>query len=316
VNTLLPAIASISDFDRVRGNPEETWRPAIRQIGLRHGLDVGSICRCPSGENPVFDLDRRFILKLVPNLWAHVVHRDAQCMEFLRCRGGLPTAELIGSGVLEDWSYLISTRLVGRPLDRVWCELPGADREPLARAFGLLLGRLHRVPLDGFKPGGIEWEEFLTGRVNAWPRRRDVAQLPVELRATACDFIEQAGVLRDSSPRVLLHGDLAPENVLVAKIGGAWEFTGLFDFGDALAGRALFDFTATTVLLAKGDADVIRWFLHGYGWGGGSLSGMRGLLMAYTLLHPLAHLPSCLALIPGLPAASSWNEVAERFWPD
>jgi photosystem II stability/assembly factor-like uncharacterized protein len=37
--------------------------------------------------------------------------------------------------------------------------------------------------------------------------------------------------------------------------------------------------------------------------------------MALTLIHPMADLPDCLALLKTTDACTTWEAVAERFWP-
>ena len=114
---------------------------------------------------------------------------------------------------------------------------------------------------------------------------------------------------------MFLHGDLAPENCLVTYHHGAWKFSGVFDFGNALAGRATFDLTAATVLLAPLDAETMQAFLNGYGRDAGWLEKQRHRLMTYTLLHPLGDVSELLELVPGGKHATSWDEVATKFWP-
>jgi hygromycin-B 7''-O-kinase len=313
--TGLPRVSSRADFERARSEPLDRWRPAVVGIAARHGLDVREVVRFGAGENPVFDLDGRFVLKLAPILWRTVVERDAECLRFL-ADAGLPTAALVGWGAMGDWSYLLLSRLPGRPLDSVWIEIRRDEREGLAFLFGQLVARLQSLPLKGFNPARLDWDHFVTSRISEWNQRLDVSHLPARLRESAPEYLARANLADDSSSMAFLHGDLAPENVLVSKIDGRWAVTGVFDFGNALVGRAHFDLAAPTVLLAPGDRGILREFFGGYGWDGSERRAVRSRLMAYTLIHPRAHLPSCLALIPGLARARSWEQVAERFWPD
>jgi hygromycin-B 7''-O-kinase len=114
----------------------------------------------------------------------------------------------------------------------------------------------------------------------------------------------------------LLQGDLAPENVLVEPDLGGWNISGLLDFGNAMIGDPLFDLTAPTVLLAPGQAEFVDRILAGcLGTDAPGTTALRPRLMALTLIHPMADLPECLALVKGTEACRSWDAVAERFWP-
>jgi hygromycin-B 7''-O-kinase len=114
-----------------------------------------------------------------------------------------------------------------------------------------------------------------------------------------------------------LHGDLAQENALAQQSGGGWRMTGLIDFGNAMIGDPLFDYTAPTVLLQPGDAVIVRRFLTGAGVPPTMpIASLRTRLMAYTLIHPMGDLRDCLDLIAGGTACATWEEAAVRFWPD
>jgi hygromycin-B 7''-O-kinase len=216
---------------------------------------------------------------------------------------------------LEDWTYLVSSKLQGRPLSEAWKELGPTDQEAVAAGLGQLLAKLHGLPLQGFRPGGIQWDDFLIQAAAAWAGRPSVARLPPRLRDSGLGYIARARLGHADTSPVFLHGDLAPENCLVSNAGGSWRVSGLFDFGNAMAGHAPFDFTALTALLAPGNARIIHQVFGGYGSGSHSVAELRPLLMAYTLLHPMGDPYELLRLLPGLDRSSSWEEVAERFWP-
>jgi hypothetical protein len=56
--------------------------------------------------------------------------------------------------------------------------------------------------------------------------------------------------------------------------------------------------------------------LAGYGGLDSPRAGvLRTRLMALTLIHPMADLPGCLALVNGAAECSTWEAVAEIFWP-
>ena len=313
---LLPKVATGEDFQRIRMNPVDSWVSAIYPIARRHGLHVKEVARFPAGENPVFDLDGRFVLKLVPKLWAQVIDREVECLEFLGKHRTFPAAALVGRGSAEDWVYMISARLPGRPLPEVWGTMSAHAREQIAARFGAVLESLHRLPLNGFKPGGPPWPEFVAARIAAWMGRPEVANLAPALRDTGEAFIRGSGIDSDPSAFTLLHGDLAPENLLVAETDSGWVCSGVFDFGNAMAGPASYDFAASTVLLDPGNRTILERFFEGYGLQAASIAGSRRLIMAYSLMHPLGNVPKLLGLIPGAGEMSSWDEVARAFWPD
>ena len=313
---MLPAIATRADFHRVRRQPIDAWLPALRTLVARHGLPEEPIELFASGQSPVFALGKQFVVKLVPNLWARFAEREVECLRYLADNTTLPVSRVVAEGRMEDWSYLVSTRLPGRQLDHVWPRLNPEEKGNLARDLGGLIRDLHRIPAGGLRPGGIVWTEFCEKVVAAWSARRDVERLPAPLREDAPRFLAQKDFWDAATPLVLLHGDLAPENTLVDHGTDGWRISGVLDFGNAFVGDPLFDFTAPTVLLAPGRAEIVDRILAGYG-GSAALEAhvLRRRLMALTLIHPLADLPDCLALLPGAEACQTWEAVAKRFWP-
>jgi len=293
----------------------DTWAPGVKEVAARHGVRMVSLSRFVKGENPVFNINENVVVKLLPHGSAHLALREIECLKWLtRCKT-VPVPTLLGSGQIEDWNYLISTKLPGRLLSEQWAELGEVDQETLATELGQLLAALHKVPLEGFCPGGVRWRDFLLNGTASWIERPSVTRLPARLRDSGIEYIANAQLNQYDHLTVFLHGDLAPENCLVSATDGSWHVAGIFDFGNAMAGHTLFDFTALTVLMAPGNARVLKRLFEGYGIVGNLSVDLRRQLMAYTLLHPLGDISQILRLIPGLDRCTSWDEVAQAFWP-
>jgi hygromycin-B 7''-O-kinase len=313
---LLPAVADRADFSRARQLPVDDWRPALQALAARHGLPDEPLERFSSGCTPVFGVGLRYVVKFVPRHMAPVVQREAECLRYFADQTNLPVARLVAEGTLEDWYYVVSSRLPGEQFDRVWPRLNPPEQMRLAGDFGRLLRALHQIPVGALRPGGIVWAQFYDSAVASWTTRRDLDRLPETLRVDGPRFLAAAEAARTDGPVVLLHGDLAPENALVEHDATGWRFSGLLDFGNAMAGDPLFDLTAPTVLLAPGQAEVVDRMLAGYGGLDSPRAGvLRTRLMALTLIHPMADLPGCLALVNGAAECSTWEAVAEIFWP-
>jgi hygromycin-B 7''-O-kinase len=311
----LPATGPDGTYVRPAAESVDSWLPGIGEIAARHGVRADSISRFPRGESPVFEVNGQLVVKLLPRRHAHLATREAESLEWLAGQTNLPLPTVLGFGDLEDWRYLLSTKLPGQSLAGCWTQLPPKGQEAVATELGRILATLHDVPLGDFRPGDIRWEDFLTRGAASWSRRPGVAGLPSRLRESGPDFLARALLDRPADRRVFLHGDLAPENCLVSNAGGSWRVSGIFDLGNAMAGHGPFDLTALTVLLAPGNAATLRHVLNGYGGARDPGPAMASLLMAYTLLHPLGDIAAVLGLIPGLDRSSSWEDVAEQFWP-
>jgi len=311
----LPEIGPNGVYAKSPSRTLDEWILGVKEIATRHGLSATNISRYDGGQNPVFEVSEGVVLKLLPRSVAHLAVREARCLEWLSRRSAIPSPTLLGTGQLEDWSYLLTTKLLGTPLSVRWAGLSGIDRDAIAAELGRLLRKLHEIPIGDFSPGNMLWESFLAQGAGKWLGRASVGRLSSRLRETGPDYIVRALKGQTALNRVFLHGDLAPENCLVSDVDGTWRISGIFDFGNAMVGDSVFDFTALTVLLAPGNAAILRQVFLGYGLPRTSVADQQALLMAYTLLHPLGDISEILGFLPGLSQSDSWDQIAKRFWP-
>jgi hygromycin-B 7''-O-kinase len=314
---LLPAIAGNADYYAIRHQEPGRWEPALRAIVNRHGLTAAPFVRFADGENPVFAAGDSLVVKLVPSIWKRIATREVETLSFLNSHPQVPAPRLVAHGIIEDWHYVVTTRIHGVPLHRAWPGVSLEQRGSLATAYGQLLARLHALPAQSLRPGGIIWQDFCRDAFARWTERSDYRRLPPQLQADGPRFLSSFGAELAGIRGVLLHGDLAPENLLVREIGGQWSIAGMIDFGNAMHGAAWFDLTAASILLQPGDRDTVHLLLEGHEPGASSrLHQIRPVLMAGTLIHPMGDLRACLDMVPGAEACPTWEDVAARFWPD
>lgn len=162
-----------------------------------------------------------------------MLERQAELHRVLAGRG-LPVPR--DADVLRDTDGLVAAAIhryvPGQPatVDR--------RRPRLARDLGAFLAALHTTPMAAVLPFCEVVDDLWHGRFEArWERCR--AHLPpgqrAWLEATIAEFLASPG--RSSADRVLVHGDLAEEHVLVGEDGG---LTGVLDpSGPRIADPAL-----------------------------------------------------------------------------
>ena len=104
------------------------------------------------------------------------------------------------------------------------------------------------------------------------------------------------------SADVRFEGDVVP--VLVqhcSRCHDTWNIGGRFDFGDAFAGPAEFEFPAVALFVAKGNRALFREFLRAYGAQldpTDTLGPFHERMLAYTLIHKYSNLAWYLKEIP------------------
>ncbi|MFD5514759.1 aminoglycoside phosphotransferase family protein [Streptomyces sp. NPDC127066] len=145
--------------------------------------------------------------------------------------------------------WLVTTWVPGEPADRAPATRPAEAADTLA-AF---LTALHRPAPDGAPTGRdrggplADAAEFFT-RALASATDLGLIHDPAAVRAVW----EDAAAAPDwAGPRLWLHGDLHPANILTTN----GTFCGVIDFGDLFAGDPAFDLAAAWILLPDGVVD-------------------------------------------------------------
>src|SRR5262245_38608790 len=106
------------DFDQahyrraIYGQPPARWQPALEIIRERHGLPGGAWERFSLGRNIVFARGP-VVVKLSPPFWTHEIPREADALRTIHGRLPVATPELIATGELGGWRYLVQSRLPG-----------------------------------------------------------------------------------------------------------------------------------------------------------------------------------------------------------
>ena len=146
------------------------------------------------------------------------------------------------------------SRLAGRSLWRVMLDTRAGARAPLLRSLGELLARLHSTPVPRALADSSDWlsRQLLQARKNlAWCDGTE--ELLTALERTRPEAV----------PDVLIHGDLALDNVLIDESGGLsiidWSSG---DSGDYRSDVALALQTEPETVLTEEEVDA---FYAGYG---------------------------------------------------
>ncbi|WP_216324779.1 phosphotransferase family protein [Deinococcus aestuarii] len=243
----LPESVSYEAFVALHTQPLAPWKSALEEVRARHALPPGEFRRFPLGKNAVFAL-ADVAVKLVPPLWSGDARREAAALRLVRGRLSLPTPEVVASGELGAWRYVVTARLPGRPLREVWWDLPGAERARLAEEQAALLREVHAVQLDPAAAAELhfDWPGLLLVQGLELPRE---LRAPPVLREGAAAFLE--GVFRAgpgfARPHALLHGDLNFLNLLCEERDGRVTLTALIDWSDARLGPPTHDLISPAV---------------------------------------------------------------------
>lgn len=216
-------------------------REALAAIARRHGLTAASVRPVPSGEaNHVFHLGDDLILRIPRNeAFLRELAKEAVVIPAARNAGVRTPSVVAFDDTCSEVNvpYMVLTRAPGTDLARL--TLSAAETEHVLREVGRQLATLHRLTAatatelraDPVIPSDDHTDDprALTLRLLAegW--------IDVDASRWLTGWIDRlaAHLPPDDPPQVLLHGDIAPQNLLVSSDTGEVALTGIVDWGDA-----------------------------------------------------------------------------------
>ncbi len=305
---LLPHIPDVDAPGALRLD-DAVFAPALGVIAARHALDLDGVARSARGSSPVF-LTSRHAVKLVPPQWREELVRERDATTALDGRLPVRTPAVVATGTLDDWSYLVTTRLPGVALRELGDALSLREQVALAEAVGATLAALHATPFDLAPSLAAPWEPFVDARIEAcagFQRRHGLDAAAVE----AVPAVVAAGAPLDvDGRRALLHADLHHEHVLLERRDGAWTLTGVLDLGDAVVGHPEYDLVTPAFFVVGPAREARAAFFDAAGLRCDERASRR--MMAWSVLHRF----NALARFVHAPhGAGVFEALRARYWP-
>jgi hygromycin-B 7''-O-kinase len=286
VHLMLPVSA---DFERLFR--DGVWQEAAAAICARHRFSSSSLQRSQHGENIIFFVDDRRMLKIYAPA-RRQFQRERAALEAVAGQCSIPTPEVIAVGEIDGWPYLVMTRLRGARMTEVWPSMERTNRLEIVRSLGQALRDLRAgvAPLPDATVGR-SWSDFVARQAAESVERQRRCGANPEWIAALPDFLAERLPLLDGTAEVFLHGDVHPGNVLLAEEDGRWRITALLDFADSLSGAPEYELVAPGVLMVQGDAELQRALFTACGYGDAQLDrSLRARLMLLTVLYECSDL--------------------------
>lgn len=254
----LPQSVSYAAFLNLHAQPLTPWEAALEEVRVRHALPPGEFRRFPLGKNAVFALGD-VIVKLVPPLWSGDARREVAALRLVQGRLSLRTPEVVASGELGAWRYVVTARLPGRPLCELWWDLPPPERARLAGEQAALMREVQAIRPDPAAAAELhfDWPGLLLLQGLELPRKLRAPPVLAQGAAAFLEHVFRAGP-GFSRPHVLLHGDLNFLNLLCEERGGRVTLTALIDWSDARLGPPAHDLISPAVNQFRRDPTARR----------------------------------------------------------
>ena len=318
---LLPPIESWADWVAVY-NDARLWRPVIDAICDSHAISYRHAEVPEANTNAVFVLDQRLVLKIYSPFWSEF-DIEPKLIELLGMNEAVPVPAIVASGQYHDrvtWSYLITEYRPGPTLDAVRSKMTRGDLLGIASQVGSVTKALHET--DVGRLGGIVAGESWDALV--YRRRRGVLNELVDKGVITLEVADAlAGILDEAIAgskgvrRVVVHGDLESDHIILKREGGEWRISSLIDFGDAKVGVRDYEWMPLWFGLFHRDIEAMRTFVEVYDPGLLADDELPQRVMAWTLLHEFGTdtITGLLRKIDTPTPVESLDRLEELLWP-
>lgn len=285
----LPPIETWSDWT-VAYNDVSLWRPVIDAICASEGIRYRSIERPRSNTNAVFILDRRLIVKIYSPFWSeHDI--ESKLIEVLSSEGAVPVPKIVASGQFEDrvtWQYLIIDHCPGLTLEALRPELSREELVSIAAQIGSVTSALHETNIDRLEDAdsGETWDDLINRRrQEVLPELIDRGLVTHNVTEALAETIDDVIDDSMSRPRVVVHGDLESDHVLLSNADGEWRVNAIIDFGDARVVVRDYEWMPLWLGLFDRNVGEMRAFIESYDPALLSDEALSRRIIGWTLLH-------------------------------
>jgi aminoglycoside phosphotransferase len=292
---------------------DELWTGVGRRICRETGIQCHQIVLSEQGENIVLLIDEDLVVKIYKPS-RRGFPREKAALEFANGKTSLPLPQIVHSGRIDDYDYLITSQIRGALMTRdTWLQLGKSEQIEILVQLASGLRELHSR-----NPSEIEydWNAFLSSQIETVVDRQRAAGASPDWLDRLPDYLEyRLPLLYVKRSDVFLHGDVHFGNLRFAKTNGRLRISGIFDFSDSLRGHYEYEFVAPGVLMIQGQGDLQRAFFQAYGYSDGDIGEeLRRRLMLLTILYECSSLKKYALRLKPEAVNFSLEELERAIW--
>lgn len=297
--------------------PFAQWLPVLDHLQQAFHLPGGQWQRIPHGANALFALGDDIVVKLVPPNWRRQGEKECIVAPLLDGKLSLATPRLLGAGTVDNWVFVISSRLRGTSLATIWPALDADQKRPIMRQVGTLLRELRSSECDAGMAIRVEWQEYIRTLSASCLARHQRKGMPVHLAEQVMPYLDAAGDFAPAGQARFIHLDIHPWNLMAHQEQGRWRLCGLLDFGDAIVGNSdRFELLTPLMFMAQGDASLAQTMFDAYGLRDDvDAPTLRRQLMASALIRPDSDVGFCMRQVPSTGPRDTWEQIALQLFP-
>ncbi|WDE13587.1 phosphotransferase family protein [Thalassomonas haliotis] len=298
-------------------NPDEFWQPLLGFIQEKHALPQGSWQRILAGGNALFALNDEVIVKIVPPNWAYQGQAEVDASALLAKQLSIAVPQVLASGTVNNWLYVVMTKLPGISLADVWEKLEQSDKLLLVKQLGQFIRELHHLPLPADNTMKVNWADYIDKLKQDCLPRHQRKGVNEKLVAQIEPYLAQQVLAFDDGADMFIHMDLHPWNLMVERKDGQYRLSAVLDFGDAIVGRSrLLELLTPMLFMCQGNAALVQALLESYSLlDCADKERLRQQLMAIALLRPACDFNFVLSQVPQTGERDNWQQISEQLFP-
>lgn len=218
--SILSGITTFEEFEKLKISTK-IFEDLVREIINKHGILSEALQLFADGTNVVFAHGDNQVIKIFPPFHLNQYKSEILVLKHLQGKLSVKTPEVLHSGNIEGWSYIIMTKLCGTPLEQLWDNMNHDNKLVIIKELGNLIKEVHSLPTEGLEEIDCHWEQFIKAQVKQCLQQHKstgllqalLEQLPAYLAP-----LEQS--LKRISKLVILTGEYTPMNFLVKQKSG------------------------------------------------------------------------------------------------
>lgn len=223
-----------------------------REILKINNIDKEPI-RITEGSSLVFNIDEELFLKITPSFFYDSFNTELEITKLYK-KFSYEIPDIFKFNSFENWNYLITKKVRGKQLYKVYKEFSFDDKLELAQQLGNIIYEISKINSFGFKRYFGTWNDLLNDRLkNQYKIHFEKGNSDYWCKEINNFIEEKKEKLLNLNNIVLVHADINLSHIIVEKTNDKWKLVGLLDLADSMNAPCEVEFILPFIDLFKGN---------------------------------------------------------------
>ena len=293
----------------------QVWVKPIEFLAKKHDIK-GTLLRGVKGSHIVYRVGNYWI-KLMAPMFSIDMSFELAGLKSIQGQMSINIPQIIATGILEDWHYVILTHVEGERIGDVWMNFDSLTKVTIAKQIAKATMELQSCTPHGRIFARGDWKNFITERFQKLELHHQSKNLEKDWLENLDQFVNQFDLSEFLSDKpVFLHSDLTWDHFLVKTDYKAQAVSGIIDFADCRVGHSEYDIPALACFIFKGEREALRQCLLGLNFKESQLNKrLSEKIMAWTCLHFYSDLKNYFKNEMKLVPPGDFSKLAQLVFP-